>query len=399
MIASPRLPLITTVPVRVYVRGDQAVSTFLKGVQQQSTEMIAYEQTGLQKIAKMSKGARHACGFQTLLVVQPAGEPPQSDQTLGEWRGRSELQDFTTYGLMLQCTLAAEGVNITVSFDPRVVERWLVEKILGQFSFVMQQLSRTSPEDKLEDIDTLKLDDRQELWTWNREVPAAVESCIHDLFLEQSKIQPNATAICAWDGEMSYCELDELSTKLAGNIIDLDVEPEDVVLLCFEKSMWTIVVMLAVLKAGGAFVPLDPEHPRSRQEEIFKQTGAEVVLTSAQYSTLWAVSARTVIVVSETSIQYLSNTINSTHSAVQPSNIAYVISTSGSTGLPKGVVLEHRAVSTGCLGHEKKLGFAPHTRALQSASYTSTLASPRSSPHFCMVAAYVSRPKAIGTMI
>jgi amino acid adenylation domain-containing protein len=361
---------VATVPVRVRVRGDQAVAAFLQGLQQQSTEMITYEQTGLQRIAKMAAGARHACGFQTLLVVQSAGDAPESNKALGEWRGRSELQDFTTYALMLQCTLAAEGVNITASFDPRAVERWQMEKILGQFSFVMQQLARASREDKLADIDTLTPDDRQELMAWSSAVPPAVEQCVHDLFSDHVKARPEAPAICAWDGEMTYGELDESSTRLAGRLVELGVKPEDIVPLCFEKSMWTIVAMLAVLKAGGAFVPLDPEHPQSRHEEIFKQTGTEVVLTSAQYSTLWAGSARTVVAVGRSSIQHLSNTTNSTYSAVQPSNAAYVIFTSGSTGVAKGVVMEHRAVSAGCLGHGRALGFTLSTRALQFASYT-----------------------------
>jgi len=86
--------------------------------------MIAHKQTGLQRIAKMGSGARHACSFQTLLVVQPGGNMFDSDDMFGEWHGRSELQDFATYALMVQCMLAAEGVKITASFDVRVIERW-----------------------------------------------------------------------------------------------------------------------------------------------------------------------------------------------------------------------------------------------------------------------------------
>jgi non-ribosomal peptide synthetase component F len=109
---------------------------------------------------------------------------------------------------------------------------------------------------------------------------------VHDLFADQAAAQPESPAICAWDGELIYSELDALSTRLAGHLLSLGVKPDDVVPLCFEKSMWTVVAMLAVLKAGGAFVPLDPEHPTSRREEILKQTKALVVLTSLQHLTL-----------------------------------------------------------------------------------------------------------------
>jgi non-ribosomal peptide synthetase component F len=78
--------------------------------------------------------------------------------------------------------------------------------------------------------------DRQQLWEWNKEVPAAVERCVHDLFAEQAQARPDAPAICAWDGELTYGELDALSTKLAGHLVELGVKAEDMVPLCFEKS-------------------------------------------------------------------------------------------------------------------------------------------------------------------
>ncbi|KAE8873303.1 hypothetical protein PTNB73_02454 [Pyrenophora teres f. teres] len=118
-------PTIATVPVRLRVQRDQTVFAFLQGLQQQSTDMIAHEQAGLQHIAKLGSGPRHACGFQTLLVVQPVDDVLGNDDMLGEWRSYSKMQDFTTYALMVQFTLAAEGVQITASFDARVIEHWV----------------------------------------------------------------------------------------------------------------------------------------------------------------------------------------------------------------------------------------------------------------------------------
>ncbi|PVI01698.1 acetyl-CoA synthetase-like protein, partial [Periconia macrospinosa] len=81
----------------------------------------------------------------------------------------------------------------------------------------------------------------RKIWKWNSEVPPAVERCIHELFEEQANARPEAPAICAWDGEMTYGELDELSSRLAGHLVELGVQPEEVVPLCFEKSKWTVV--------------------------------------------------------------------------------------------------------------------------------------------------------------
>ncbi|KAK1912672.1 hypothetical protein P3342_004608 [Pyrenophora teres f. teres] len=363
-------PTIATVPVRLRVQRDQTVFAFLQGLQQQSTDMIAHEQTGLQHIAKLGSGPRHACGFQTLLVVQPVDDVLGSDDMLGEWRSYSKMQDFTTYALMVQFTLAAEGVQITASFDARVIEHWVLEKMLRQFSFIMQQLAEASEDSKVADIDTTTPEDRQQLWAWNADVPPAIERCVHDLFAEQARARPGAPAICAWDGELTYGELDVLSSNLAGHLVQLGVNPEDVVPLCFEKSMWTVVAMLAVLKAGGAFVPLDPDHPASRHEEIFEQTGAQVVVASAQYSARWTSSSCHVVTVSKALSSQLPAVVDSTNTSVRPENAAYIIFTSGSTGVPKGVVLEHRAVATSCLGHGRAFGITNLSRVLQFASYT-----------------------------
>ncbi|EFQ87457.1 hypothetical protein PTT_17039, partial [Pyrenophora teres f. teres 0-1] len=178
-------PTIATVPLRVRVRGDQTVSDFLKFLQQQATDMITYEQTGLQHIAKMGPSARHACGFQTLLLVQPAEYTFGNDKVIGEWLRHSQFQGFSTYVLMLQFTLAAEGVQIMANFDARVMEQWVLKKMLGQFSFILQQLAEPNPERELANIDTITTEDRRELWAWNKNVPRTIDRCIHDLFAEQ----------------------------------------------------------------------------------------------------------------------------------------------------------------------------------------------------------------------
>ncbi|KAK1914246.1 hypothetical protein P3342_007492 [Pyrenophora teres f. teres] len=164
-------PTIATVPVRVRVQHSHKVSEFLHSVQQQATEMIPYEQTGLHETAKVSADARHACSFQTLLIVQPGSNGDIAHDALGEWRSHSDLQDFTTYALMVQCVLADDEVQIIASFDRRAIEPWQVDKMLRQFSFVMQQLATADAEAGIASIDTLTPEDRQQLWEWNHDVP------------------------------------------------------------------------------------------------------------------------------------------------------------------------------------------------------------------------------------
>lgn len=199
-----------------------------------------------------------------------------------------------------------------------------------------------------------------------QDVPKAIDQCVHGLIKTKVQTTPNATAICAWDGQITYAELDKLSSRVAGHLVQLGVQPECFVPLCFEKSMWVVVAMLAVLKAGGAFVPLDPDQP-ARHKEILKQTNATVVLASTKYSDFFSGPCHVVTINREFVNQLPQRLINT---AVGPTNAAYIIFTSGSTGVPKGVVLEHQAVATSCIGHGHQFGFTSSTRAFQFASYT-----------------------------
>ncbi|KAL7780538.1 hypothetical protein CFE70_010562 [Pyrenophora teres f. teres 0-1] len=284
-------PTIATVPVRVRVQHSHKVSEFLHSVQQQATEMIPYEQTGLHETAKVSADARHACSFQTLLIVQSGSNGDIAHDALGEWRSHSDLQDFTTYALMVQCVLADDEVQIIASFDRRAIEPWQVDKMLRQFSFVMQQLATADAEAGIASIDTLTPEDRQQLWEWN-----------HD-----AKARPDAPAICAWDGDMTYGELDVLSGRLAGHLVELGVGPEDIVPLCFEKSMWTVVAMLAVLKAGGAFLLLDPSLPHERLRLMCRKVSAKLSLASEASAPLAKDLVGTVVIVNADSALQLAH--------------------------------------------------------------------------------------------
>ena len=99
--------------------------------------------------------------------------------------------------------------------------------------------------------------------------------------------QPDAVAIHAWDGNFTYSELDEIVTRLAHHLRHLGVGLEVLVPICFGKLAWAIVAMLAVLQAGGAFVPLDPSHPLGRLQNIISRVGARLLLISSD-APIWS---------------------------------------------------------------------------------------------------------------
>jgi len=252
------------------------------------------------------------------------------------------------------------------------IDRFRATNLAGSLSRAISKITE-EPMSRIQNLDLVPEEQKNQLWKWNRQVPPAVERCIHDLILQQARARPKAPAICAWDGKMAYGELDELSDGIAGHLVDIGVEPEDTVLLYFEKSAWTVVAMLAVLRAGAAFASLDPEHPASRHQETFRQTKARVVLASEQLSPLCESNHHTVVTVGTAAIHQLldkGGKKKSIHRKAHPHNAAYISFTSGSTGVPKGVVIEHCAITTSCLGHGKACKATSKMRVLQFASYT-----------------------------
>ncbi|CAE7034326.1 AMP-binding multi-domain protein [Pyrenophora teres f. teres] len=366
-------PTIATVPVRVRVQHSHKVSEFLHSVQQQATEMIPYEQTGLHETAKVSADARHACSFQTLLIVQPGSNGDIAHDALGEWRSHSDLQDFTTYALMVQCVLADDEVQIIASFDRRAIEPWQVDKMLRQFSFVMQQLATADAEAGIASIDTLTPEDRQQLW----EPGQGTTRRAGDLRLGRRH-----------DLWRAGCAVGQAGGPPCG----AGRRTEDIVPLCFEKSMWTVVAMLAVLKAGGAFLLLDPSLPHERLRLMCRKVSAKLSLASEASAPLAKDLVGTVVIVNADSALQLAHHA-SPITSVRPTHTAYVIFTSGSTGEPKGCRIEHRAASSAVTAHGRYLGMQASTRTLQFASYAFAGSLVELLMNLCHGAVSVSYPK------
>jgi non-ribosomal peptide synthetase component F len=183
--------------------------------------------------------------------------------------------------MLLSCRLQKKGLLAHISFDSSVIGAAQVRRISRQFEHILRQVCEPENSTKtLAEMQMLSDSDLQDIWQWNAKVPQAAEVCIHDLFTSTARRRPYAPAVCAWDGELTYQPLDELSTQLARHLVQAGVGPEVIVPLCFEKSMWTPVTMLAVMKAGGASLAMDTTLPEERLRTMVKQAAGPVILSS-----------------------------------------------------------------------------------------------------------------------
>ncbi|OJJ50363.1 hypothetical protein ASPZODRAFT_13447 [Penicilliopsis zonata CBS 506.65] len=219
-------------------------------------------------------------------------------------------------------------------------------------------------------VDLFTDEDLQRLARWNTALPRTQEICVHEVIGGQCRLQPAKDAISAWDGRLTYSELDAQTSRLAHYLQSRGVGLEDRVPLCFEKSKWYTVAMIAVLKTGAAFVPLDPSHPKQRLQSLTQAVGASIVLCSTRYTVTLQNSAVSVPIIAVDDSLLEQCTEISVSSTVKPGNAAYVLFTSGSTGEPKGTLVEHRAFSSSSLAHSGPLRINSDCRVFQFAAHT-----------------------------
>jgi len=360
-------PTFSTIPVRTRILAAEPVQAYLARIQDESTESIPFEYFGLQNIIRTTNSA--ACNFRCLVVIQTSTNT--SEQTLLNLPKVSHgSKPIQTYPLILECSFSPTEIRFNASFDSKIIDAQQMRRLLGQLRHILEQLNAAPPEEKLSEIEMVPATDMEKIRQWNSRMPNEIQECLHDIVQRTVHSKPQACAVRGWDADFSYKELDVLSSRLAWHLShNLSIGPETLVPICFEKSSWAIVAMLAVMKAGGAFVPLDPAHPSTRLRSLVEETGAKLILASQETLGRLHDLEEEHFVVSSQSIAEIPLETATFMSDIGPRHPAYVIFTSGSTGKPKGVVMSHSAACSSIMDHGTVLQYS-EARVLQFASYT-----------------------------
>jgi non-ribosomal peptide synthetase component F len=364
-------PTITTVPFRATYQADELAIDLLQKIQSQYLEIIPFVQFGLQNIRRLSSDADAACNFRNLLVIQSGNSQP-SRLLLGRKHYFSSLD----CPLLMECELYDQTIHLQASFDEKLLQSAEISRIFQQLEHILSRLSSCGSSTTVSDLQQICNADTQQLLQWNAtsNTPKQSQTLVHDLFEQRQQSQPNAPAVCAWDGGLSYKALDEYSSRLASHLqTHYGIGPESLVTICFEKSMWVVVAMLAVLKAGGACVPTDPKNPKGRLQTIVQSLGnnnANLILTSAVYADRLGAIGSTVLIVNSTMLDLLTSDVYLRNATTTPANSAFIVFTSGSTGNPKGIALEHSALCSSVLAHGSFIQLGTHSRVLQFAAHT-----------------------------
>jgi amino acid adenylation domain-containing protein len=196
---------------------------------------------------------------------------------------------------------------------------------------------------------------------------------IPDLVSRHAAANPDHEAVFSTKHSLTYGELDRLSSILAQHLWKLGVYPETVVPFCIEKSSWAVVAVLSILKAGGVFVPLDPEHPVNRRQALVDEVNAQFMVVSPSTHPGCADMAPNMVEISPALFERLlskpDELADRPDLQPKPSNAAYILFTSGSTGKPKGVIMEHQALTSSTMGQGEIFDLSPKSRVFQFSNF------------------------------
>jgi amino acid adenylation domain-containing protein len=249
------------------------------------------------------------------------------------------------FDLSLHVTERSDGLEATVQYSTALFEAATIARLLGHFEALLTAIV-LDPRQRVERLPVLTAEERaQILVRWNAtERPYPREACLHELIEAQVERTPDAVAVRHGGTALTYGQLNRRANQVAHRLRKLGVGPDMLVGVCMSRSLELVVGLLGVLKAGGAYVPLDPAHPRDRQAFLLADSGASLLLTQTSLAPTLPTHRVPVVCLDAEWHGISGESEEGPSSRVTARHPMYVLYTSGSTGQPKGVTVEHRSV-------------------------------------------------------
>ncbi|HYN83948.1 MAG TPA: amino acid adenylation domain-containing protein, partial [Pyrinomonadaceae bacterium] len=362
---------VNTLVLRADLSGDPTFTELLARVREVALEANAHQDVPFEKLVEALQPERDPSRnplFQVLFALQNA---PPDELRLGDVVMHVEEFDSGSTRFDVELHVRERGAALagTLVYNTDLFDETTARRMVGHFRTLLEGVA-ADPRRRVSALPLLTRDERRQvLDEWNatgaRFTPAA---SLHELFEQQVARTPDAPAVSFGGRELSFRELDESANRVARRLRREGLSADGVVGICLERSTDLMVAVLGVLKAGGAYLPLDPEYPRERLRLMLEDSRARMLLTRARLAHVFdGLDARPIALDDER--EAIERERGEDESArVHPDNLAYVIYTSGSTGRPKGVAMPHRALVNIVQWQLARSSSSPPPRTLQFTS-------------------------------
>jgi amino acid adenylation domain-containing protein/non-ribosomal peptide synthase protein (TIGR01720 family) len=327
-------------PVIVNVSPEQVIGDWLRELQSQNFTAREYEYTALTDIHRWAGHGSHGI-FDSIIVFEnfPINETLNVNSPGGLVFGDIDIKEESNYPLMLVVT-GSDTLVLEFNYDNAFYDEQSIERLSQHFEQVLTQFIEGKSQ-SLGEIAFVSDSEVKQLEQWGvNETRYDNTQPVHQLIEQQVELTHNATALVFEEQKITYTELNQRANQLAHYLIAQGIKPEDKVGIAVERSVEMVVSLLAVLKAGAAYVPLDPDYPNERLAYIMQDSDIKILLSQSEL-------LKNLPELSTGSALCLDQLILSDEAVINPDiklhgdNLAYLIYTSGSTGKPKAVAISH----------------------------------------------------------
>ncbi|MET9969164.1 amino acid adenylation domain-containing protein, partial [Streptomyces sp. NPDC006356] len=362
---------VNTLPVRVRHTPGATLDEILTDLQDRQAALLDHHHHGLTEIHQRT-------GLSVLFDTMIAFESYPVDQAgLSEANSTAEIaitevRPFTGTHYPLTVIASADPLlRLTLQHERKAFDRAEIEEIADRFARVLRQIA-DEPGLPVERVELLSPDERERVLTeWNGTVTDTAATTIPEVFERQAAADADAVALVSGETSLTYGQVDAWADRIAGALTRLGVGPETVVAVALPRTPQLVVALLAVLRAGGAYLPIDPAYPSGRLEHVLRHARPHLVLTDA--------ATEQVLPSTDVERRHFADLDIETggaheaspgagRAAARPDNTAYVMYTSGSTGTPKGVAITHGNVTNGIAHLATVLGAPAKWRMLAGTS-------------------------------
>ena len=351
---------INTLPVRINV-GKETVAASVGRTHVLLAELMRHEHASLVLAQRCSGLPTSAPLFSSILNYRYVSEQVLSEESLQAWEGIKKLrfEERTNYPLMFSVNDHGRGFSLDAQAPVSVGPMRVCEFMRTALESLADALDAV-PSTAAHSIEVLPASERHQLlYEWNdTKVDYSAHENLCELFEAQVRKNPNVVSVVFGDASLSYAELDKRANQLAHHLKRLGIGPEMLVGVCLERSLDMVVAVLAILKAGAAYVPLDPAFPENRLSYMVEDSRMSMLLTHRGLEQNLEVRPPEIVRLDSDWSKIAK--LSSTSDGLPPSsghNRAYVLYTSGSTGKPKGVEIPHSAIVNFLLSMQQQPGF------------------------------------------
>ncbi|WP_025028796.1 non-ribosomal peptide synthetase [Caldalkalibacillus mannanilyticus] len=364
---------INTIPIRIMSKDNESFEQCVQRVQRDSLESAQYDFYPLYEIqartALKQELVNHIMVFENYPVDQQIKEMSNNAQSPYSFHN-VEVFEQTSYDLNL---IIAPGNSLQIAFhyNELVYDQQTIEQIMGHLTSVMDQII-SQPDLRIQELKLLTQPEiEQILYDFNKTEEAYPrEKSIAELFEEQVRVTPHQEAVIFGEKALSYEELNRRANQLARKLCRNGVQPDTIVGILMDRSLEMIIGIMGVLKAGGAYLPLDPSYPTERIQYMLQDSGVDIVLSQHRITHLIDSLEFQGEVLLLDQFEYEGEEESNLEPQAGAEDLAYLIYTSGSTGQPKGVMIEHRGVVNLLQTQKKAFDLGPESRVLQFASFS-----------------------------